>query len=385
VSADWFRTHLLDDLMPRWLASSRTDNGLFRVDLDREWRPVGEHTATLVSQSRLIYNFATAYRHSSAPDYLSAASDLAGALLAHFRAHAAGAWRWAVTGQGQPADDHLSAYGHAFVIFGLSHACAVTANAKYGDAASETLAFVREAMHDGHGGFVAALRPDGTVAEGVRTQNPIMHLFEALLALGCDVGSPQARECAARVGEWVCARLIRSDGALPELFTPDWKPLPTSDRGRIDIGHQFEWAFLLSRAVELGLWTGSDADRALAAGHRLLEAGIRLGYDDDDGGVWSPASPEGELLSRAKGWWEQCEAARALLHYARVRGRTDLAPRFEDTMAFCRRHLIDPEHGGWYMRVEPDGSIQNTDKGNVWKVDYHVVGLCAEAMRLLGA
>jgi mannose/cellobiose epimerase-like protein (N-acyl-D-glucosamine 2-epimerase family) len=95
--------------MPRWLVSSRTDNGLFRVGLDRKWRPVGEHTATLVSQSRLIYDFATAYALSDNTGYLSAVSDLADALLKHFRTRRKGAWRWAVTGDGRPADDRLSA------------------------------------------------------------------------------------------------------------------------------------------------------------------------------------------------------------------------------------------------------------------------------------
>jgi mannose/cellobiose epimerase-like protein (N-acyl-D-glucosamine 2-epimerase family) len=72
-----------------------------------------------------------------------------------------------------------------------------------------------------------------------------------------------------------------------------------------------------------------------------------------------------------------------MLHYARLRGRGDLMPAFDATMGLCRRRLIDPEYGGWFMRVEPDDSVRNTDKGSVWKVDYHVVGLCTEAIRLL--
>jgi mannose/cellobiose epimerase-like protein (N-acyl-D-glucosamine 2-epimerase family) len=72
-----------------------------------------------------------------------------------------------------------------------------------------------------------------------------------------------------------------------------------------------------------------------------------------------------------------------MLHYAILRVRNDLFEPFQATMRFCLDHLIDPDYGGWYMRVEPDGTVHSTDKGNVWKVDYHVVGLCAEALRLL--
>jgi mannose/cellobiose epimerase-like protein (N-acyl-D-glucosamine 2-epimerase family) len=60
-----------------------------------------------------------------------------------------------------------------------------------------------------------------------------------------------------------------------------------------------------------------------------------------------------------------------------MHGREDLWGPFERTMAFCRANLIDPEFGGWYL----DRSL---DKGSEWKVDYHVVGLCEEAIRLAG-
>ncbi len=53
------------------------------------------------------------------------------------------------------------------------------------------------------------------------------------------------------------------------------------------------------------------------------------------------------------------------------------APR-DAILALCRAAFIDQESGGWFMRIEPDGSVRSTDKGNEWKVDYHVVGLCVE-------
>jgi mannose/cellobiose epimerase-like protein (N-acyl-D-glucosamine 2-epimerase family) len=210
-----------------------------------------------------------------------------------------------------------------------------------------------------------------------------MHLFEALLALACEAGCDEAASMARATAEWVVGRLVRrADGALPELYTPEWTELSEAEGGRLDVGHQFEWAYLLSRAVERGLWKAPEAERMLATGERLLGVGMAAGYDEGGGGVWSPAAPDGRVMSRAKGWWEQCEAARAMHHYARLRGRSDLAEPFQRTMAFCRAHLVDPQHGGWYMRVEPDGSVRNRDKGNEWKLDYHVVGLCAEALEV---
>lgn len=383
AGAAWFRHHLLDELIPRWWEAARTPNGLFRPHLDRQWRVVSDAPVTLVSQTRLIYNFAAAYRHSGTTRYLEAAAQGADALLGFFRAPVSGGWRWSVYLDGTPADEHLSLYGHAFVIFGLSHAACITGDDRYRQAALDTAGYVLRAFKDEHGGFVPALDASGRDLGHTRTQNPIMHLFEGLLALGCRAQQQASYQDAAAVGDWVLNTLVRSDGLLPELYTHDWQELPEAAGGRVDIGHQFEWAYLLSRAVELGVWSGSAADHVLAKGERLLECALRLGYDRAQGGVWSPATPTGRVPSHTKGWWEQCEAARALLHYSRIRQRYDLVPLFRQTIRFCRRRLVDTEYGGWYMRVDPEGTIPSSDKGNVWKVDYHVVGLCEEALRLL--
>ena len=58
IDFGWFRSHLLDDILPNWLRSSATAEGVFLPRLDRQWRPQAEQVATLVSQCRLLYNFA---------------------------------------------------------------------------------------------------------------------------------------------------------------------------------------------------------------------------------------------------------------------------------------------------------------------------------------
>jgi mannobiose 2-epimerase len=157
---------------------------------------------------------------------------------------------------------------------------------------------------------------------------------------------------------------------LPELYTEDWSPLPTAEGGRVDIGHQFEWAYLLSAAVE------RDFPQAhLSDAFALLDYGLRVGYDAGEGGIFADASLAGEVIRPQKGWWQQCEAARAMMHFAALRGRDDLWEPLERTVAFIRREFVDPEYGGWYAG-------RSREKGNPWKVDYHVVGMRQEAMRL---
>jgi mannose/cellobiose epimerase-like protein (N-acyl-D-glucosamine 2-epimerase family) len=202
-----------------------------------------------------------------------------------------------------------------------------------------------------------------------------MHLFEALLALSEVPGAEAVFGDATRLAEWVTGSLVRDDGALPELFDRDWRALPTDAGGWINVGHQFEWAFLLARAVERGM-----DDRLLRVALGLLSFGLAHGVDERDGGVYTrlPVQAPFEPPRRtAKGWWEQCEATRALLRFGLGLDHAEFLLPLSRNVAFFRAHLIDPEHGGWYSSAD----ATDKSKGNEWKLDYHVVAMCMEGMR----
>lgn len=275
--------------------------------------------------------------------------------------------------RGRTVEDFKDAYGHAFALFGLSHSSQVTQeplDARFTQISLETLiGFVCPQT----GGMIPRKRRDfaplPAEKRGPNSQNPMMHTFEACLAFR------QSDSRSAQLARGIVDRLFRmterplSQG-LPELYTDDWQPLPTDQGGRIDIGHQFEWAYLLSKATELGY-----PKEYLDWANELFDYGMRVGYDELEGGIFSDASLEGQVISHRKGWWQQCEATRAMMHFAVKHGRQDLWSPLGHTIAYFQANLIDPEFGGWYGG--PD-----LHKGGVWKVDYHVVGMCEEALKL---
>jgi mannose/cellobiose epimerase-like protein (N-acyl-D-glucosamine 2-epimerase family) len=163
------------------------------------------------------------------------------------------------------------------------------------------------------------------------------------------------------------------------LYDRDWKAAPPEQGGYFELAHQFEWAFLLSHAVEKGF-----PKRYLAIGQRLLNYGMRVGYDKEDGGVFSRGDYQANAVRGPKGWWEQCESLRTMMHYAALRGRKDLWPAFDQTLELAKKNLIDPEYGGWYYSYDPKAATQRTGKGGVWQVGYHVCGMYREALRLAG-
>jgi len=374
VDWSWFRTHLLDDILPRWRKAAYTASGLFIPHLDREWRRTGDMTGTLVSQGRLLYNFSVGYRLTGEERYRDAVRAGVVFLDDEFRDRESGGWNYRCDWNGKAIEGFKDAYGHAFALFGFAHASWGVG----GEAATLGMlgvAAVLKRFRDEHGGIVPRFTEDwqahSDVDRPINTQNPMMHMFEALLAMHGGM-KDEPDDFTTAIPDRLIVRSERplSQG-LPELYTPDWQPLPTEQGGRIDIGHQFEWAYLLSRAVDLG-YPAEYLDWA----SELLDFGMRVGYDPAEGGILANASLEGEVTDRSKGWWQQCEAARAMMHFAVEYDRSDLWEPLAKTIAWFQANLIDPEFGGWYS------SLTNPHKGSEWKVDYHVVGMCEEAIRL---
>lgn len=388
LDLSWFKSHLLDELLPKWLHAV-TDQGLFLPHFDRKWQPLHRNYGTLVSQNRLLYNFAQGYLLTGNQVYQDAVESGAQFLLDRFRDQKYGGWYFACGLDGEVMERRKDAYGHAFTLFGLAHAYRCTGNADFQEAMLYTWDALTQHFLDDHGGRWWRMTEAFEPAEQTKSQNPTMHLFEALLAASTVGGAESLRPEAQRVGDFVLFKLVRpTDRRLPEVYDESWTELPAAPRaphekvspykgGRLDIGHAFEWAYLTSFAVENGL-----PDYYASFANSFMNYGLALGFDWESGGIYSPASPTGERLATHKGWWEQCEAIRAMINFVIRHHRADLVEPLQKTITFVQESFVDPEYGGWYHSVGPGIAHQELEKGNEWKLDYHVVGMCMEAIRL---
>ena len=361
----WARP-FLRSLLDHWRAASSDPTGLFHAALDRRWNRTGDGPCTLVSQCRLIYNFCRGFEVFGDRDDAEAAARGLAALQAHF-ALGGGRYRWAVTPTGAEADAALDSYGHAFCLLALATAARALGEPGWTAMAWETWDAINASFRDPHGGL--------TWRDGRRrSQNPIMHTFEALLALRDVDSSGRAQAAAGEILTFMRGLPDFADGRLQEHFAPDWGALPAADGGVLDVGHQFEWALLLS---DRHAATGDDD--ALRQGERFLRTGLAWGTGED-GGVWETCGPNGQPQSRSRGLWQQCEALRALRRYAVRHGRADLKAPCARTLAFYRQHFVDPEHGGLFAHPVGLGQTPSDDKGNAWKLDYHSVNMLLELM-----
>ena len=377
LDAAWFRAELRSEAA-HWRAAALRPNGFFAVSLDRQWRPVGSEDGTLVSQNRQIFVMGAGYELTHDPAYLDAMKRGADFLLEHFRDKEQDLFFSRVSPEGAVIDRSKDSYGLAFTILGLSHAARITKDKRYAAAALETWAQMKEHLREPSGFFRPKTDRGYTRTTSENTQNPMMHLFEALLALHDATGSPAVLRDAQEHADRIFSRLFQEqEGRLPEFYDAEWKPAAAEKGGHIELGHQFEWAFLLSHAVEKGL-----PNRYLVIAGRLLDYGMKVAYDAEEGGIFTQGDYDNRAVRGPKGWWEQCEFLRALMHWAVVRGRTDLWPAFDKSLAFAKRNLMDAEFGGWYYSYDPQNPTIRNGKGSEWQAGYHVTGMYLEGLRL---
>ena len=361
-----------------WREASAQPSGLFYPFLDRQWRRKPPSPLSCVSQCRLIYNFSRGCELWQTDAYADAARAGVAALQRFFNT-SPGRYRWAVTPDGAGVDDTPDAYGHAFCVLALATAGRVLGEPSWVDAAWETWQYVQSALADSHGGLLWRLSSPDDFARSPRSQNPLMHSFEALMALHAAAPDGRALEAARAVLGFVSTLAGFKGGALIEDYTQDWQPRALAQGGLVNIGHQFEWAWLLSE------WHALTHDPAsLAQGLRFLQVGIAWGLEAD-GGVRGSCAADGRVVDGTPGLWPQCEAVRALCRYASRHAQEPCERPLHDALLFYRARYADLEYGGVFAEPARVDRPFSQDKGDAWKLDYHTLGMCIELMGTLGA
>lgn len=379
IDADWHRRALLEGHLARWLAVAPTANGFFRTAVDRHWTPKAQQPGDLTGQCRLVYAMAIGHELTRDARYLEAAQRGANFLLTHLQDPVHGGFFYSASPEGKPQAEHKNAYGHAFAIFALSHLHRVAPDERWRAAALATWQSVDRGLREPGGGLRNnAPRDFSGVATGNRSQNPLMHLFEALLALVDATQDEVARAGATSVGRFAVYQLLQGQGDgsafIPEWYDDQWKPIAAKDKGGyIDLGHQFEWSHLLRGADRRGLSAIYPQ-----AGERLLAYALKTGYDEIDGGSFNRAFQEGGL-DRSKYWWQQAETLRALQAAASATGKQDLWRRYEQTLGFVREQFIDAERGGWNFASKKQCNQSGCPQDQL--DPYHMTGMHMAALQ----
>jgi len=83
------------------------------------------------------------------------------------------------------------------------------------------------------------------------------------------------------------------------------------------------------------------------AAQKVLEFAINTGYDETNGGSYKRVYSSGKI-DKEKGYWQQSECLRVLMHFMVLRGKSSLRSRYEQTLQYVNDEWFDSRNGGWF-------------------------------------
>jgi len=292
-----------------------------------------------------------------------------------------GLFRERVDADGAPLSERALLYDQAFALLGFAAAAAAL------DARAEFEAKALELRHI----ITARLRAaDGSYCSdegggGRRESNPHMHLLEAYLAwaeIGLDAGWAEGVRGIAGLA---LSRFIREDGgAIVESYLvthgrdstlATWRPTADVAGGRIEPGHQFEWAWLLLRCER---W---QCPPLRAAALRLISIGEQFGVHN---AVAINALNDDLTVKDANArFWPQAERLKAALLAGALTGEPRYWSMAEAAAMSWIPYLNTAVPGLWLDTQLPDGEF--LDSPAPASTFYHLVGAIVALNHALAA
>ncbi|MBU1377235.1 MAG: AGE family epimerase/isomerase [Alphaproteobacteria bacterium] len=353
AAAAWYDGWLREAALPLWAgAGVDPDNGGFREALTWAGAPHDPRYRTRV-QARQAFVYATAAADGIAGPWRAVAEKafdrFVGRARREDRMFAA-----VLAPDGTPTDRTAYLYEHAFVLL----AAAALGREGLAREVRQGLDVFRHAA----GGFREA-------GDRPFQANALMHLFEAALAWEAAGGDVAWAAMTDELAELALGRFIDpATGALSEFFDPEWRRL-AGERGLIEPGHQFEWAWLLDRwgAARGRADAGAAARRLFDCGRRGFDAGRNVAVD----------ALTDNLAVRDGGarLWPQTEHLKAALALG------DEAAALEGANGLAA-YLDTPARGAWRERMRADGTF--VEEPSPATSFYHLFLAVRELTRLAG-
>ncbi len=370
---------ILDFYEPRVVDQNGGFFQAFRDDgevFDPTWRH-------LVSSTRFVYNYATAYRlYGKKQHYDWTRHGLA--YLHNQHLLDTGHYAWEIR-DGEVRDARAMAYGHAFVL--LAGASALRAGIEEGRAlVTDTFNFLEQYFWQPEHRAYADER-DATLQNlhEYRGQNANMHLCEALLAAYESTQDTRYLDRAEMLAQRFAGELAElNKGLIWEHYTTDWqvdlnynidKPDDLFKPWGFQPGHQVEWAKLL-----LQLHRHRADDWLVLRASELFNNAMAGGWDNDHGGLVYGFAPDGNFCDDHKYFWVHAEAFAAAWRLYKVTGEKRYRQDYQRIWAWSWRFLIDHQHGAWFRIRNRDGSAVDDLKSPPGKTDYHTMGACWDVL-----
>lgn len=344
---------LFDEALPVWWSFGiDREHGGFHEVLGLKCEIVSAPRRVRVT-ARQIFSFALGGRLGWSGDWKRAVDDgldyfLEKCMLPN------GAVRMVTEADGSPKDDTFCLYDQAFALFAMAAAASVLEDRSKVEAAAVKL---RNLLLTDYKNPIAGFEESRPRSLPLKA-NPHMHTFEACLAWEEVGGDATWSSLADEIAELCLAKMIDpSEGWLKEFFDGDWN-LAEGEPGRIcEPGHQFEWAWLLTR------W-GLSRKRpdAIKAAARMVELAERYGINVPQQVAIMGIYDDHSTQDGTARLWSQTERIKGNLAQAGVvedEAMRDTHLKAAATAARALLRYFDVDTRGlWRDRMNPDGSFK---------------------------
>jgi mannose/cellobiose epimerase-like protein (N-acyl-D-glucosamine 2-epimerase family) len=323
--------------------------------------------STMVT-ARLVYTFSLCHVLGAAAPCLAAAAHGVEMLVGACRLPDGG-FAHSLAADGSVADAQGDLYDLAFVLLGLGGYVAASGRRDLLETA-EAIGTRLDLDHaDRRGGY----REPGA-AGGPRRQFPQMHLFEAFQLLARLSPDRGWEGRAAAILDLLEHRLVRADGGIDEWYDADWRPVRGDHAVERELGHQFEWAWLLYRHS----WSAGVL-RARLLADQVYDCGRAAMRRAAIGPLPNRIDAAGRPLDAARPMWPLAELLRASVA-AGIAGRGgDSAEIAAASLQALFAHHIDRQSGLWINDLGPGAN--RAERVVPARVLYHLVPAFAALAR----
>jgi mannobiose 2-epimerase len=350
-------------------------HGGFHGELDRHGSPMGNGEKGLVQHARHLWSFSTWYqRRESSARIATVARRLFEYIKVHFADPSGSGFYQKVARDGTVTDAVHQIYPEAFAVYALATYGQVFDSHEAVALASRCFKAFDERVYDARfGGYDLTGDPPWQTPGASKETNTHIHVMEALTALAEVDSDAHVHQRLREFTELTITKHRQSANYAHLEFRLDYSPI---GEPLVSYGHDMETSWLVIEALRVlhamqvvAPLPANIRELALAMG----KASAIWGFDAIKGGYFNKGVPGGDVIDREKIWWVQCEALPALVQLHLAGLLPDALERLEHTLDWIENDQSDPEYGGMYWGVLPDGKLgaYGDGKGNLWKASYH--------------
>jgi cellobiose epimerase len=379
----------LESILRYWMDNTLdAAQGGFFGRIGEEGKVYPEAPKGVVLNSRILWTFSAAYRHTRDSRWLPVAKRAYEYILAHFIDTRFGGVFWSVDHLGAMLDGRKQIYGLAFCLYGLSEYYLATGDQPALEEAITLFRLIERYSYDPRKkGYYEAFTREWRQPEDLRlspkdaneqkTMNTHLHILEAYANLYRVWPDNVLKDRIAGLLDVFTRHIVDvGTGHLVLFFNEDWEPRSSI----VSYGHDIEAAWLLQEAADIAgdpWWKEKTKQLAIQ-----LATAAAKGLDDD-GGLWYER--EGAVTIREKHSWPQAEAMIGFLNAWQNNGDRLWLERSLASWIFVKEFIKDPLGGEWFWGVRQDHSpMPGQDKAGFWKCPYHNSRACLEIIRRLG-